>query len=321
MIPILFPANSTEFTTNGLGRLTECISCSVTEERNGVYELEFEYPVSGRFFSQMLVAGGVVCVIHDDRHDIQPFDINGSSAPIDGVVTFYASHISYRLNKISVVPYEASSCAQALSLMKTKSMTECLFNFWTDKEVSSSYSVKVPSTIRSLLAGQRNSILDVYGKGEYQFDVFDVKLYLNRGEDSNVTIRYGKNLIEIEDDRDKSRVYNAVAPYWQGEDGTVVTLPEGFVKSDDVSDNEEPTVVPLDLSERYDSEPTIEQIRQAGKSYLSNNKPYSEKRNVRMNFAQLWQTPEYASVAALQRLSLCDTASIYYPELDVVDEK
>ena len=205
--------------------------------------------------------------------------------------------------------------------MKTKSMTECLFNFWTDKEVSSSYSVKVPSTIRSLLAGQRNSILDVYGKGEYQFDVFDVKLYLNRGEDSNVTIRYGKNLIEIEDDRDKSRVYNAVAPYWQGEDGTVVTLPEGFVKSDDVSDNEEPTVVPLDLSERYDSEPTIEQIRQAGKSYLSNNKPYSEKRNVRMNFAQLWQTPEYASVAALQRLSLCDTASIYYPELDVVDEK
>ena len=38
MKPILFGKNATTFTTNGIGRL-DAMSCSVTEEMNGQYEL------------------------------------------------------------------------------------------------------------------------------------------------------------------------------------------------------------------------------------------------------------------------------------------
>ena len=41
MKPVLFDEDSTSFRSNGLGRL-DPISCEVTEERNGVFELEME---------------------------------------------------------------------------------------------------------------------------------------------------------------------------------------------------------------------------------------------------------------------------------------
>ena len=37
MKPILFPEGQKDFSTNGLGRLPDAISCKVTEERNGQY--------------------------------------------------------------------------------------------------------------------------------------------------------------------------------------------------------------------------------------------------------------------------------------------
>ena len=48
MIPVLYPANATDFSFFGLGVLTDTISCEVTEERNCVFECLFKYPVSGQ---------------------------------------------------------------------------------------------------------------------------------------------------------------------------------------------------------------------------------------------------------------------------------
>ena len=48
MKPILFEKNATDFSTFGLCRLVDAESCTVTEERNGAYELEMFYPLSGK---------------------------------------------------------------------------------------------------------------------------------------------------------------------------------------------------------------------------------------------------------------------------------
>ena len=44
MKPILFPSTATEFKTQGLGALSDAISCYVTEERNGEYSLRCNIP-------------------------------------------------------------------------------------------------------------------------------------------------------------------------------------------------------------------------------------------------------------------------------------
>ena len=318
MIPKLFSAGETDFSTNGLGRLTDCISCTVTEERNGIYECVFEYPFFGRFYHDMHDNGGVVVCIHDDKHDEQPFDIYSYSAPIDGIVTFYAHHISYRLGRIVLQPFEAISCSDAISKLKTKSANTNPFTFWTDKVTSANFKLEQPEVIRAILGGQAGSILDVFGTGEYEFDNFTVKLHADRGVDHGVTIRYGKNLINIRDTRDESGSYNAIAPYWKGESATVY-LPEIYIMASGQSGS--PYVIARDFTSEFSEAPTEQQLRDKAQTYMANNKPWTAEQNIVIDFTQLWQTPEYESVASLQRVGLCDYVSVYYPELGIVQEQ
>lgn len=340
MIPILYRADEFFFLSNGLGRLTECSECTVTEERNGIFECEFKYPITGRFYDTIINDGGIVAVIHDDKHDIQPFDIYSYSAPIDGIVTFYAHHISYRLSNIIVSPFQASSCAIAIDGLKTHSLNKNLFTFWTNKATDGNFNLTHPDNIRALLGGQEGSILDVYGTGEYEFDKYEVKLYLNRGVDTGVTIRYGKNLTDIVRKYDQGQTYNAVAPYWT--DGTDTVMLSDFIvlspdapltlapwtadTGDYITDDNGEIIyfqyvniqpVPLDLSAEFEQMPSEAELRQKALDYLANNQPWTPRDNITIDFVQLWQTPEYEDVASLQRVSLCDTVSIYYPELGV----
>ena len=50
MIPVLYPASATDFSSFGLGVLTDTVFCEVTEERNGVFECLLKYPVSGQHY-------------------------------------------------------------------------------------------------------------------------------------------------------------------------------------------------------------------------------------------------------------------------------
>lgn len=342
MFPILYAPEETRFLSNGLGRLADCLQCTVTEERNGIYECEFKYPITGRMYQQ-IQEGCIVGVIHDDRHDIQPFDIYARSAPIDGVVTFYAHHISYRLGNVILRPFTASSCAGAMAGISANSANKNPFQFWTDKAVSANFAVSVPSSVKAVLGGQKGSILDVYGKADYQWDKWTVRLYQNRGTHSGVTIRYGKNLLDITHRIDASGAYSAAAPYWADGNGDVVTLPEMILFSDsalpprlapwtdendtEITDESDNVVefqydvispVPMDLSQSFNEKPTVAQLRAEAKRRLNQSEAWLPDENIEVDFAALWQTTEYEGVAALQRVSLCDTVSVYYPELGVV---
>ena len=341
MIPIIYDKFEEKFTSNGKGRLTDCTSCIVTEERNGIYECEFQYPITGKFYDD-LRNGAIIGVIHDDNHDIQPFDVYSYTAPTNGLVTFYAHHISYRLNNIVLQPFNATSCAQTIANIVPNSINRNPFTFWTDKNVNTNFGLSHPESVRAILFGQEGSILDVYGKGEYKFDKWDVRLYTNRGSDTGVTVRYGKNLVSINDNVDKSTVCSAIAPYWIGADNVVVYLPEIYVVSPsaptlltpwteqndiEMTDGSEviyfqPAEViptPVDFSPDFTGEPTAAQLRTRAYQYLSENTPWIPNENLTIDFAALWQTPEYENVAVLQRVGLCDTVSVYYPELGVTD--
>lgn len=338
MIPILFDSNATQFDTNGLGRLIDCISCEVTEERNGVYECEFVYPIDGRNYDKITLER-IIAVTHDDTQTLQPFVIYKKSVPINGQVTFNAHHISYRLANVVLEPYTAGSCAEALSLMPAHSINDNPFSFYTDKQTTANFKLAVPRRCKEILGGVEGSILDTFGTGEYEFDGFNVNLWQNRGSVTGVEIRYGKNLTDITDETDASGKCNAVIPFWQSSAGdVVVTLPELAVYADDApliyeywTDDEDNTITdehdapidfryvaldpePLDLSQDFETEPTITQLRDAAKKYLAENRTWSPARNIELDFVQLWQTDEYARFAALERVKLCDTVRVICPD-------
>lgn len=315
MIPILYDSAETQFTSNGLGRLKDTISCIVTEERNGIYEVEFDFPISGDKY-ELIKEGRMIAVTHDETGDIQPFIIYKRTAKIDGIVTFNAYHLSYKLSNIVLKPFTATGITDAMAQIVPNSMNPNPFEFWTDKVVSSPFELDEPRSVRSLLGGERGSLLDVYGKGEYQFDKWLVRLYLNRGHDSGVTIRYGKNLSDITQEIDASGYYNAVAPYWKGED-EVVTLPD-LVTLDNVT---EIKAIPLDLTSSFENAPTEDELKQTARTRLENSTGINVEENIKADFVQLWQTEEYKNYAPLQRVHLCDTVTVIYEKLGVNAKK
>lgn len=343
MIPILYGELEKTFTTNGIGRLTDCISAVVTEERNGIFELEFQYPITGKWYSS-IKEGMIVSAIHDDRKTRQPFIIYRRSAPIDGIVTFNAHHISYNLAFCIMKPFTASTIGQAFSAFEVNSITDCPFTFWTDKTSEGNFKVTVPISIKEILGGVAGSILDVFGGGEYEWDNYTVKLYQHRGQDSGVSIRYGKNMIDLEQDVDISDCYNAVAPYWTNGEVTVtigtqvvyiaggIFLPYYLTEENNVNltdQNGNPIsldlqiiqTVPMDLSGDFEEPPTQEQLIAKAKSRLENSEAWLPNENISIDFAALWQTEEYKDLAILQRVSLCDTVTVDYPELGIIGIK
>ena len=341
MIPILYEQTETAFTSNGIGRLSDIISCTVTEERNGIYECQFEYPITGIHYND-ITEGRVIACIHDDSGTIEPYDIYSRSAPINGVVTFYAHHISYRLTNVVVDPFTATSAADAFIQLKNHSINDNPFSFSTDKVVSALFKVSVPSSIRELLCGSEGSVLDVYGTGEYEFSRYNVKLWLHRGTDTGVEIRYGKNLINIDKDYDISGTYDAVIPFWYSEESrTLITAPDYIVYSSEyipvssawtdengtVIEDENGTDIdfftrlikplPMDLTNEFEEQPTPEQVRDLALSKIDKAETWLPDENIKVNFVALWQTPEYENIAPLQRVKLCDTVNVYFEELGV----
>ena len=326
MIPILYDKTETAFTSNGLGRLASCTRCIVTEERNGIYECEFDFPISDPKYS-LIQEGQIIAVTHDDNGDIQPFDIYHRTAPIDGIVTFYARHISYRQIGITVEPFTASGVANAIAGIKTNSYDTNPFTYSTDKTTVGDYTVKVPSSAKALLGGTENSLLDVFGAGEYEFDKFNVHLWVRRGTDTDVQIRYRKNLADITHDVDYTESYNGIVPYWLGmapdpldpdtEIETLIMLPEVAVMASGQTYDGRNTILPLDMSSDFEGVPTEAELRTLATQKLTDADTLKPIENITVSFVQLWQTDEYANVAPLQKVGLCDTVSVIYPELGV----
>ena len=80
MIPVLFKANAVDFSTYGIGVLADCISCEVTEERNGAYELVLQYPVTGRNYGE-LSSERIIKAKPNDTADDQAFRIYRITTP------------------------------------------------------------------------------------------------------------------------------------------------------------------------------------------------------------------------------------------------
>lgn len=313
MIPILYEKNEAGFTSNGLGRLRDCISCIVTEERNGIFECDFEYPVDGANFD-LIQCGRVIAVEHDDTGDLQPFDIVSYSKPIDGIVTFHCTHISYRLSGQTVWASSVNSLASALTLFGNVAGTP--FTYSADF-TSSNYMAAadgVPRTVRQMLGGIEGSVLDSYG-GEYEWNKWQVILHRNRGQARDFTIRYGVNLLDYQEDTDYQGTYSSCVPFWVGSDdqGQQVVVRGSRVNSGLPTVSGRNDCVPLDLTEKFESKPTAAQLQTLAATIMSAQQVNLPAQTINVDFVRLQDMSEYAGYAPLLQCRLCDTIKVEFP--------
>lgn len=338
MKPILFPATSTSWTSNGLGALSDAISCVVYEERNGEYELTMTYPVGGIHFDE-IHDRAIIYAIPSPYREPQPFRIYCIDSPLNGIVTIHAHHLSYDLSGIPVEPFEAGTCAMALLGLTAHSIITNPFSVNTDKSVTAPFKLKVPTSFRACLGGQEGSILDVYGKGEYEFDKYDVNLWVNRGSDNGVKIAYGKNITDFNMEKNLESVTTGVYPFWSDlENDELVEIPGRIIK---IYDPINPTyllesggaylteaedkylrvqtpfnfnnILPLDLSSEFEEKPTPDELRARAEKYIKDNSLGAPRISIDVSFIDLGQTEEYKDLAGLEACDLCDTVTVEFP--------
>lgn len=311
MKPILYDEFETQFDTNGIGILTDTVDISVEQELNGIFELEMKYPVLSERFAD-LQHRAIILASADPISRTQPFRIYRITKPSKGIVTVYARHLAYDLIGVIASPFTAASAVAALVTMKGNAVTDCPFEFWTDKETAATMTISAPKSIWSLLGGTKGSVLDVYG-GEYEFDRWNVNLHSRRGADRGVNIRYGKNLTSLEQDENCANCYTGVYPYWLGQDGTLVELPEKTLLAE--GEYSYTKIYPLDLSAEWQDAPTEDQLRTRAEKYMKDNDIGVPTVSIKVEFIPLAQTEEYKDLAILEQVLLGDTVSVYFPKL------
>lgn len=361
MIPILYDSNEIYFDSNGLCRLRDCISCVCYEERNSIYEVDFEYPIDGANFD-LIKLGRIIGVSHDEatvsrsvryresltdeaddiltdenglaftgsgtkqipEHDIQPFDIVSYSRPINGVVTFHAVHISYRQSKMVTHAVGINSLADAFDVFDTtfypsnplgQDAGGNPFTYLTDK-TDTGYCAAfdgTPRTIRSLLGGVEGSILDTYG-GEYEWDKWFVKLHSERGQERDFTIRYGVNMTDFKDDTDYSESWNTCIPYWSSNG---ITVGGGEVHSGQSTIGLGDKCVPLDLTDKFEDQPTALQLQTMAQQIMAAEQPYLPAQTISVDFVRLQDEAGFDDFDKLYECKLCDSIKVVFPNYNM----
>ena len=309
MIPILYEPNETDFSTNGLGRIHDCIRCEVTEERNGIYELELEYPVNGAHYSE-IIPGRIIAAEHDESGKVEPFDIYAYTRPVNGIVTFKAHHISYRLRGSVISGTGINSNVAALAMLR-EAVPDMGFDYDSDFE-SNGYMAAAdgtPRLVREMLGGVDGSILDTYG-GEYEFTRFHVQQYKNRGKVRDFVIRYGVNLMDYNEEADFSETFTAAIPYWSGGDELLI--------GDKVTANAAPYdgrefCIALDLTDKFEAKPYQYVLENVARNYLIENQTNLPSRNIKVDFIRLQDSDEFHSFSNLQKCGLCDSIKVVFP--------
>lgn len=327
MIPILYAPDTDKFDNDGLGTLADTISCTVTEERNGTFELELTYPVAGILYDEIKPDRIIKAKAHDYGED-QLFRIYRVTRPINQVVTVNAEHISYELAGNPVLDFQASGSAQAvLSALMDRAVFPHKFRVVSDISGSSnSVNLPGPQNVRAVMGGIDGSILDTFG-GEYEWDNYTVYLHASRGENRGVSIEYGKNLTDLTQEEAIDSTYTCVIPYAKTSDNGTDTYHyiEGvpYVNAPNADRYARPKALMVDFSDKFqaegDEQPEItsEALQEYAQKYIKDNDVGVPKVSLTVKYIPLDTLPEYAGNPLLERVSLCDTVAVRFPALGV----
>lgn len=323
MIPILYAASETDFTTNGIGLLTDAVSCTVTEERNGAYEATLVYPAKGHL-AEYIAEDAIIKAKANDTDEPQLFRIYKSGKQIGSNTTWNAEHISYELTGNPVERFNISgvNAEQALNRLLAAAVFKHKYTAISDITTVNKTSIADVVSVRKALGGVEGSILDTWG-GEYHFNNYRIELLKARGADNGVTIEYGKNLIDAKQERNIANIVTAIFPYAkytpEGEENEVyISLKEKTLVHAGAADYAYKRCEIVDFSSEWESGTIIteDMLRTKAEAYLEKISTEPDI-NITLSYAQLKKTKDYKNIQAMESVALCDTVTVRIDKLQI----
>ena len=340
MRPILFNKNETAFDTYGLGELN-VTKGNVTRERNGNYTLYSEIPANDPMVATLekemkLKADAGL------RTKNQTFEISRIVKDSSNIVKIYGQHISHKLEYMGLVngrPFSGSAFT-ALAIWHNATIGDLRFDVWSDIQTTGKgvFDISKMENARQALGGVEGSILDIYG-GEYEFDNMTVRLHKQLGRTAPTVLEYGRNILSAELDETIESAYTSVLPFAtytpdkpEGDtsdsqpDPVTVTLPENYVDSKYKALYAHRRIKVVDFSSEFKSDskskdiPTPDKLRKIANDYMERNEIGKPKINIKIEYADLARTLDYADNGWIEEVELCDIVPVYYPQIGLTDE-
>lgn len=340
MRPILFNKNEQSFDTYGLGELN-VTKGTVTRERNGNYTLYAEIPVNDPMVAilqkemKLKADAGL-------RTKNQTFEISRIVKDSSNIVKIYGQHISHKLEYMAVRNATAFSgtAYNALAIWKGALIGDLTFDVWSDIQTSNKgmFDISKMENARLALGGVEGSILDLYG-GEYEFDNMTIRLHKQLGRTAPTVLEYGRNILSAELDETIESAYTSVLPFAtytperpEGStddsqpDPVTVTIPENYIDSKYKSLYAHRRIKVVDFSSEFSTDskskdiPTPDKLRKIANDYMERNEIGKPKINIKIEYADLARTLDYADRGWIEEVELCDIVPVYYPQIGLTDE-
>lgn len=355
MLPILYAENSTKeelLNTNGLGILTTCTECTVTEERNGIFECSITVVISDNDpLSKKVEVGKFVKLKANPQQVPQIFELYSENSTItDRKRTFNGRHIHYFLNYNLIQgglylssngQYSYGVCSGTPSeiwdfiFSNTNSNgvvfvdDDKAFRFTSDITArSEKVDVHSIRTVGDFLGGDSKSLLQIF-KGEYKWNNFNVEFLKNRGSNKNLVIKYGVNLKSFQQEKNIEKMYTHIYPYVKVELGKDTSMNETVYGILNLHRNGGPLVytlisdttfhrkiLELDLTEMLKSK-KMDMNTPGATVYLNiynATEKYAKDNQLTVPEVSLTITAE-SELEEMKNIALCDTVSVYFPTL------
>ena len=300
-IVTIYNKETTNFDNLGLGVLLP-LECIITEELNGLYELQLVHPYDS--LKKYNLLGKERIILANTPNERQPFRIYRVVPTLDNI-TVYARHIFYDLLDNFIIGFTSSGTADnVLKDIVNRFSYSTNFKFETNITSSGRVTIEKENPVSALLNSdeEKTKFIQSFG-GELLRDKFNVKILENIGLDKGYTIRYGKNLLGLTIDEDYSNVYTKIYAY--GKDGISVV-----VNSDNIDNYLYPKITTQDFSD-IDNTSTL---TQKAKEFLKTvDKPII---NIDVNFILLSKTEEYKQFQFLEDIKLGDILTIYNQKMN-----
>lgn len=299
----LYKANETNFKNNGLGILKDAVEAKVTEELNGLFELEFTYYV-GSFLFDEIDYNKIVMADASPRLKNQLFRIYYISKELDGKILVKAEHISYDLlnNFIENLELKNITCKEALNQIFRACTEENRFVGYSDITGNKDFSISCVSP--------HNAISDIQelfnNKSKLKRDNFNISLLNHIGESNNVLLAYRKNITGLTATYDTQEVITKIYPYAIKKSGKnkKITLPEKYIESKYINNYPTQRIVAVDFSD--DDVKNEESLRNKCKDYFIENNVDLPKVTYKVEFIDLSTTEDYKSYKMLETVNMDD---------------
>ncbi|MBV4421025.1 phage tail spike protein [Clostridium tyrobutyricum] len=289
------------FDNNGLGILSEAISCYITEELNGDYSLELEYPSNSKK-SKYLVEWNII------RAKDQLFRIYKveKSSDSKNVIKVWAKHIFYDLSYYFIENMKAENCSVKTALQKSL-VGDLITIYSADSDIitSNSISVTEKNPVEAIF-----SIIDIWGCGELKRDNFDIRILKAMGRDAGVLIARGKNITGLKFNTDTTSVVTKLYPV--GKNG--VKLTEKYISVPNWNSDDYPPFPIIKKVEFKDAEDevTLRLLAQEVAEVTGLSRV-----NIDVDFIELSRTKEYENYKHLQTVSIGDLVIVRHKDFGI----